>query len=85
MVKQDTALTEFLPSIFTHAILLELFWLLFDDDCSQALHLVSLSLGQVIYFQCIQEHHGLLMPCCIVPPADIQVAEVPQEDQGWWT
>lgn len=92
IIKQDTALTEFLPSLFTHAVVVELFWFLFKHGTLVTMIvprlctlLVSLSLGQGSYPQCIQEPHGWLMPCCIVPAAEIRVVEVPQEDQGLWT
>lgn len=90
IVKQNTALTEFLPSVFIHAALVELFWFLLKHGMLEAmivprLCILLVSLGQGTCLQCIQEPHGLLCPAAYpgdMPLADIQVVEVPQEDQG---
>lgn len=73
--------------MFTHAALVEFFQFLFKHGILMTMIIprlctlvVSLSLGQGSYLQCIQEAHGFHMPCCIVPAADIQMVEVHQED-----
>ncbi|KAK4827407.1 hypothetical protein QYF61_017837 [Mycteria americana] len=39
-------------------------------------------LEKEVIINAFQEPPGLLMPCCVVPPTDIRVVEVPHEDQG---
>ncbi|KAK4819332.1 hypothetical protein QYF61_001165 [Mycteria americana] len=39
-------------------------------------------LEKEVIINTFQEPPGLLMPCCVVPPTDIGVVEVPHEDQG---
>ncbi|KAK4824031.1 hypothetical protein QYF61_009622 [Mycteria americana] len=39
-------------------------------------------LEKEVIINTFQEPHGLLMPCCVVPPTDIGVVEVPHEDHG---
>ncbi|GAB0180340.1 hypothetical protein GRJ2_000499300 [Grus japonensis] len=39
-------------------------------------------LEKEVIINAFQELPGLLMPCCVVPPADIRVVEVPHENQG---
>ena len=44
-------------------------WLLYD-------------LAEGVITNALQEPPGLLMSCCVVPPADIRVLGTPHEDQG---
>ncbi|GAB0192653.1 hypothetical protein GRJ2_001730600 [Grus japonensis] len=39
-------------------------------------------LEKEVIIDAFQEPPGLLMPCCVVPPTDIRVTEVPHKDQG---
>ncbi|KAJ7405384.1 hypothetical protein BTVI_69191 [Pitangus sulphuratus] len=50
-------------------------------QCSTFPHLLLCHLEKEI-ISAFQEPPGFLMPCCVVPPMDIGVVEVPYEDQG---
>jgi len=39
-------------------------------------------LEKEVIINAVQEFSGLLIPCCVFPPTDIGVVEVPDEDQG---
>jgi len=44
--------------------------------------LAPLSLEERIVIHGLQEPPGLLMSCCVAPPAGTEVVEIPYEDQG---
>ncbi|KAK4832092.1 hypothetical protein QYF61_020707 [Mycteria americana] len=45
-------------------------------------HWLLYHLEKEVIINTFQAPPGLLMPCCVVPPTDIRVVEVPHEDQG---
>ena len=40
-------------------------------------------LEKEVVLNAFQEPPGLPVPCCVVPPTDVGVVEVPHEDQGF--
>ncbi|GAB0184060.1 hypothetical protein GRJ2_000871300 [Grus japonensis] len=45
-------------------------------------HWLLYQLEEKVIINALQESPGLLMSCCVVPPADIRMVEVPHEDKG---
>ena len=54
----------------------------YEVEQSTCPHWFLYHLGQAVVTGALQEPPGLHMPICVVPPADIKVAEVPHEDHG---
>ncbi|CAM9299861.1 unnamed protein product [Bubo scandiacus] len=46
-------------------------------------HWLLYDLAKEVVINTFQEPPGLLVPCCVVSPTDIRVAEVPHEDQDF--
>lgn len=49
---------------------------------STSSHRLLCQLDQEVITDALQEPPELLMPCCVVPPADVGVVEVHHEDHG---